>query len=120
MSGPVWLGTPAFASLLSDYRSKYPDVRLDVDLSGRMVNLVEEGFDLALRVSANLGQSLIVRPIAAVRFQLVGSPAYLHRAGRPLVATHHAALTGMGLAFLPQLMIRDDVSSARLEALLPD
>lgn len=70
----VWLGTPAFVSLLADYRNMYPEVRLDVDLSGRMVNLVEEGFDLALRVSANLGQSLIARPIARVRFQLVASP----------------------------------------------
>jgi DNA-binding transcriptional LysR family regulator len=164
MSAPVWLGTPAFVSVLNDYRLKYPEVRLDVDLSGRMVNLVEEGFDLALRVSANLGQSLIARPIAPVRFQLVASPYYLKRAGRPLVAKqlsehammtytlstfangvlvqgprgaetikivpilqsnsetllHHAALAGMGLVFLPQLMIRDDVISGRLEVLLSD
>jgi DNA-binding transcriptional LysR family regulator len=165
MSAPVWLGTPAFVSLLADYQKKYPEVRLDVDLSGRMVNLVEEGFDLALRVSANLGQSLIARPIAPVQFQLVASPDYLKRTGRPLVATqlsehammtyslstfangllvvqgprgaetikvvavlqsnsetllHQAALTGMGLVFLPQLMIRNDVTSGRLEVLLPD
>jgi DNA-binding transcriptional LysR family regulator len=164
LTAPVWLGTPAFASLLADYQSKYPEVRLDVDLSGRMVNLVEEGFDLALRVSANLGQSLIARPLAPVRFQLVASPDYLSRAGRPLVATqlsehavmtyslatfahgvtvqgprgaetikvapilqsnsetllHHAALAGMGLVFLPQLMIRDDVANGRLEVLLSD
>ncbi len=164
MSGPVWLGTPAFVSVLADYQSQYPEVRLEVDLSGRMVNLVEEGFDLALRVSANLGQSLIARPIAPVRFHLVGSPDYLNRAGRPRNAAqlsehatlsytlstfgnsllvhgpegpetiritpilqsnsetllHHAALEGMGLVFLPQLMIRDDVSAGQLEILLPD
>ncbi len=164
LTGPVWLGTPAFVSLLADYRSRYPEVRLEVDLSGRMVNLVDEGFDLALRVSANLSPSLIARPIAAVRFQLVASPDYLKRAGRPRSAAqlsefatmsytlsaftntlhvhgpqgaetikitpilqsnsetllHHAALAGMGLVFLPQLMIRDDVLSGRLEVLLPD
>jgi DNA-binding transcriptional LysR family regulator len=164
MTGPVWLGTPAFVSLLADYRSLYPEVRLEVDLSGRMVNLVDEGFDLALRVSANLSPSLIARPIAPVRFQLVASPDYLKRAGRPRIAAqlsefatmsytlaaftntlhvrgpngaetikitpilqsnsetllHHAALAGMGLVFLPQLMIRDDVFSGRLEVLLPD
>jgi DNA-binding transcriptional LysR family regulator len=164
MSGPVWLGTPAFVSLLADYRIKYPEVRLDVDLSGRMVNLVEEGFDLALRVSANLGRSLIARPIAPVRFQLVASPGYLQSAGRPLVAAqlsehamltyslstfangvhvhgprgaetvkivpilesnsetllYHAALKGMGLVFLPQLMIRDDVIGGRLEVVLAE
>jgi len=164
MSGPVWLGTPAFVSVLADYQRQYPEVRLEVDLSGRMVNLVDEGFDLALRVSANLGQSLIARSIAPVRFQLVASPGYLNVAGRPRSAAqlseyatmsytlstfantllvhgpqgpetikitpilqsnsetllHHAALAGMGLVFLPQLMIRDDVSSGRLEVLLPD
>jgi DNA-binding transcriptional LysR family regulator len=164
MTGPVWLGTPAFVSLLADYRTRYPDVRLDIDLSGRIVNLVEEGFDLALRVSANLGQSLIARPIAPVRFQLVASPEYLNRKGRPRSAAqlsdcatmsytlstftnallvqgpqgaetvkiapilqsnsetllHHAALAGMGLVFLPQLMIRDDIAAGRLEVVLPD
>jgi DNA-binding transcriptional LysR family regulator len=164
MSGPVWLGTPAFVSLLADYQSQYPEVRLDIDLSGRMVNLVDEGFDLALRVSANLGQSLIARPIAPVRFHLVASPDYLKRAGRPRNAAqlsefatmsytlsaftntllvhgpqgaeaikispilqsnsetllHHAALEGMGLVFLPQLMIRDDLISGQLEVVLPE
>src|SRR5262249_49517097 len=48
---PVWMANPVFASLLADYRSRYPEVRFDVDLSGRRVNLVEEGFDLALRAT---------------------------------------------------------------------
>jgi DNA-binding transcriptional LysR family regulator len=162
ITGPVWLGTPSFVGLLADYQAQYPEVRLDVDLSGRMVNLVEEGFDLALRVSSILGQSLIARPIAPVRFQLVGSPAYLNKAGRPQRAAqlsehavlsyslaptaqglqiegpqgvetiktspilqsnsetllHLSALQGMGLVFLPQMMVRDDVLAGRLENLL--
>jgi DNA-binding transcriptional LysR family regulator len=164
ISGPVWLGTPAFVSLLADYRGRYPQVRLDVDLSGRMVNLVDEGFDLALRVSASMAPTLIARPIAPVRFHLVGSPDYLNKAGRPdhiaqltdhatlsyslssianglpvngpkgsetikITPTlqsnsetllHLAALQGMGLVFLPELMIRNDVAAGLLEILLPD
>jgi DNA-binding transcriptional LysR family regulator len=164
ISGPVWLGTPGFVSVLSDYRSRYPEVRLDVDLSGRMVNLVDEGFDLALRVSASLGQTLIVRPIAPVRFHLVASPAYLDTAGRPTqlaelaqhavmsyslspiangmtvngpsgpetikltpvlqsnseTLLHLGALQGMGMVFLPQVMIRNDLLEGRLEVVLPD
>jgi DNA-binding transcriptional LysR family regulator len=164
ISGPVWLGTPAFVSVLADYQARYPEVRLDMDLSGRMVNLVDEGFDLALRVSASLAQSLIVRPIAPVLFHLVGSPEYLSKAGRPTEAVqlaahatlfyslanisnglqlqgpngaelikmvptlqsnsetllHLAALKGMGLVFLPQLMVRDDIIDGRLEVVLPD
>ncbi len=164
MSVPVWLGTPGFIGVLADYQALYPEVRLDVDLSGRIVNLVDEGFDLALRVSATLGQSLIVRPIGPVRFHLVASPAYLARAGRPRQAAqlsthailsyslspigngltvngpqgpetvkvspvlqsnsetllHLAALRGMGLVFLPQVMIRNDLLENRLEIVLPD
>jgi DNA-binding transcriptional LysR family regulator len=69
--------------VLADYRARYPEVRLEIDLSGRMVNLVEEGFDLALRVSRSPGDNLIARPIAPVAFHLVAAPAYLEKAGRP-------------------------------------
>ena len=85
VSAPVWMANPGFVGLLNDYRTRYPDVRLDVDLSGRFVNLVEEGFDLALRVTnpLALGPALIARPIAPVTFHLAASPGYLHRAGVP-------------------------------------
>src|SRR6201997_3771091 len=46
MSAPVWMANPLFAEVLADYRARYPDVTLEIDLSGRLVNLVEEGFDL--------------------------------------------------------------------------
>ena len=88
LSAPVWMANPDFIGVLNDYRARYPEVRLDVDLSGRFVNLVEERIDLALRVTSPmaLGQSLIARPIAPVTFHVVGSPAYLDRAGRPVRA----------------------------------
>lgn len=91
LSAPVWMANPDFIGVLNDYRARYPEVRLDVDLSGRFVNLVEERIDLALRVTnpMALGQSLIARPIAPVTFYIVGAPAYLDRAGRP---THAADL----------------------------
>lgn len=83
LSAPVWMANPAFASLLADYRTLYPEVTLDVDLSGRLVNLVEEGFDLALRATSTPDPGLIARPIAEVAFHLVASPSHLDAAGRP-------------------------------------
>lgn len=85
LSAPVWMANPDFTGVLNDYRKRYPDVHLDVDLSGRFVNLVEEGFDLALRVTdpLSLGPALIARPVAPVTFYLVGSPSYLSQAGAP-------------------------------------
>ena len=83
LSAPVWLANPAFVSLLADYRRRYPQVQLDLDLSGRLVNLVEEGFDLALRMTASLDEGLIVRPVAKAAFRMVAAPAHLERHGRP-------------------------------------
>lgn len=72
-----------FVDLLSEYRTRYPEVQLDVDLSGRMVHLVDEGFDLALRMTPTPNEGLIARPIAKIRFHRVAAPAYLERYGRP-------------------------------------
>ncbi|MEN9865189.1 MAG: hypothetical protein RL748_779 [Pseudomonadota bacterium] len=82
LSAPVWLANPGFASLLRQFQALYPEVRLDVDLSGRMVNLVEEGFDLVLRGSANPEEGMIARRLADIDFPLVAAPAYLQQAGR--------------------------------------
>jgi DNA-binding transcriptional LysR family regulator len=164
ITAPVWFANPSFISLLADYRARYPDVRLDIDLSGRIVNMVEEGVDLALRVARAPDETLVARPISAVQFLLVGAPAYLLASGRPsriadlvnhamllyslipsttelsflgphgaepvkLTAVlqssnesllHLAALHGMGLAFLPKLLIAHDLQAGRLERLLPD
>lgn len=83
VTAPVWLANPGFTAVLADYQAAFPEVRLDIDLSGRIVNMVEEGVDLALRVARTLGDTLVVRPIGTVRFHWVGSPGYLQRAGRP-------------------------------------
>jgi DNA-binding transcriptional LysR family regulator len=83
MSVPVWMANPSFAGLLSDYRVRYPEVTLEVDLSGRLVNLVEEGFDLALRVTASPDPGLIARAIAEAPFYLVASRKFLDAHGRP-------------------------------------
>lgn len=83
LTAPVWMANPMFAKVLADYGARYPEVQLDVDLSGRLVNLVEEGLDLALRVTAALDEALIVRPITDVPFFLVATPAFLERIGRP-------------------------------------
>ena len=83
LSAPVWFANPIFTRTLAAYRARFPEVTFDIDLSGRVVNLVEEGFDLALRVSEAPAPALIARPVGSVVFYLVASPAYLARAGVP-------------------------------------
>ncbi|EJN13725.1 transcriptional regulator [Bradyrhizobium sp. YR681] len=94
LTAPVWMANTMFAGVLAGYQARYPEVCLDVDLSGRMVNLVEEGFDLALRATGAPDEALIARPITKVAFHMVGAPAYLDRAGRP---TTFADLAGQAL-----------------------
>jgi len=94
LTAPVWMANTMFAGVLADYQARHPEVCLDVDLSGRLVNLVEEGFDLALRATGAPDESLIARPITKVAFHLVAAPPYLDRAGRP---TNPADLAGRAL-----------------------
>ena len=83
LTAPVWMANAMFAGVLADYQARYPEVCLDVDLSGRLVNLVEEGFDLALRATGAPDEALIARPITKVAFYMVAAPAYLDRVGHP-------------------------------------
>lgn len=83
ISLPVWLAEPDFVRRLAAYRARYPDVMLDLDLSGRQVNLVEDGYDLALRVSPMLDEGLISRRLANITFLMVAAPFLMDRIGRP-------------------------------------
>jgi DNA-binding transcriptional LysR family regulator len=80
------LGDEHLGPLLAAFAAEYPDLRLDVDLSDRRVNLVEEGFDLALRgmeLGALPDSSLVVRRLALVRGVICAAPSYLARRGVP-------------------------------------
>jgi len=130
LTAPVWMANTIFASVLADYQARYPDVRLDVDLSGRLVNLVEEGFDLALRATAAPDEALIARPITNVPFYMVAAPAYLKRAGRPARITdiaghallHYALYPGESFSFEgengPETIKLDPVLRSANETLL--
>ena len=83
MSVPVWMSNPTFAKILTAYHQQNPHVTFDVDLSGRKINMVEEGVDLALRVAFKLDEGLIARKLGEVTFQLVAAPAFLDSFGRP-------------------------------------
>ncbi|WP_298333031.1 LysR family transcriptional regulator [Asticcacaulis sp.] len=83
LSAPVWMATPQFAHIIRSFHDQCPDVVLELDLSARMVNLVEEGFDLAIRAANSLEPGLIGRKLGDVSFRLVAAPAFLEKHGRP-------------------------------------
>lgn len=83
ISMPVWLAEPGFIRLLAAYRMRHPEVTFDLDLSGAQVNLVDDGFDLALRVSPTLDEGLIARRLGEVSFFIVAAPDLIRQIGRP-------------------------------------
>lgn len=84
ITAPVDLGVLFLAEVLTRYTARYPAVSVDLHLTGRVVDLVGEGFDVALRIASKLeDSSLIVRRAAPVPLQLFASPLYLARRGTP-------------------------------------
>ena len=83
LTGPADLGDRLLAPILVDFAGSYPEVRLDIVLTQRLVDLVHEGFDLALRVGKLADSRLVARPLGWVRAGVFASPQYLERRGRP-------------------------------------
>ena len=84
ITAPVDLGVFFLAEVLTRYTARYPAVSVDLHLTGRVVDLVAEGFDVALRVGARLADStLTVRRAAPILLHLFASPLYLARRGAP-------------------------------------
>lgn len=73
-----------FLPVISAFLDRFPEVELDIDFSDRKVDLVEEGFDAAIRIGDSDDSRLISRTLGVFRRDLVAAPAYLERVGRPL------------------------------------
>jgi DNA-binding transcriptional LysR family regulator len=83
ITAPVSFGTEALMPALSDYLERYPQVSIDLVLSDRVADLLEEGFEAAIRVGPVPDSALIARPLAPYRLMICASPAYLARRGTP-------------------------------------
>jgi len=84
VTAPVSFGTEALMPALSDYLERYPQVSIDLVLSDRVLDLLEEGFEAAIRIGPVPDSALIARPLAPYRLMICASPAYLARRGTPL------------------------------------
>lgn len=83
VNAPVSFGILHLAGLWGTFQARHPALELDVTLSDRMVDLVEEGYDVVVRIGHLSDSSLISRRLASTRMVLCASPAYLERNGRP-------------------------------------
>jgi DNA-binding transcriptional LysR family regulator len=92
ITAPVQFGRRHVAPIVSAFLNKYPDVRVELSLNDRNLDLIEEGLDLAVRIGPLADSSLVAREVGSVRRVVVASPAYLARHGVPRapadLATH--------------------------------
>ena len=83
MTVPLSFGLMHLAPLILEFSLANPDIHVDVDFNDRRVNLIEEGMDLALRITERLPDTAVARRLTSCRFVVVASPEYLERFGEP-------------------------------------
>jgi DNA-binding transcriptional LysR family regulator len=83
MSAPVSFATKHLAPLLRGFKQLHPAVGIDLQLNDRKIDVVEEGFDLALRIGHLKSSSLIAKRVAPIRLVVCAAPSYLEKHGTP-------------------------------------
>ena len=83
LTAPLSFGVVELAPALNDFALRYPEIELDVSFSDRVTNLVDEGFDMAVRIGRPADSSLVARKLCDVRIVVVGACAYIDRMGEP-------------------------------------
>jgi DNA-binding transcriptional LysR family regulator len=98
VTAPELFGQRHIAPLLFEFLDQHPQVQARAFFSNRVVHLIDEGFDVALRIAALPDSGLTAVPVGALRVVLVASPAYLRRRGMPRTPAELAGHDAVGLA----------------------
>jgi DNA-binding transcriptional LysR family regulator len=96
LNAPVSFGVRQIAPLLPEFSERYPQVTVDLGLNDRLVDLAEEGWDLAIRIGNLSASSLIARRIAPCRTAVCAAPSYLKTHGKPRTVAELAQRNCLG------------------------
>jgi len=117
VSAPLLFGRMHVGPLVRHYLERYPKVRAELYLSDHMVNLVEEGIDLAIRIGRLEDSALVAKKLGETQRVLVASPEYLHRRGRPErpeELAHHRTIVFSGLSTTTDWRFEEDGRELRV------
>ncbi|VVE26096.1 LysR family transcriptional regulator [Pandoraea terrae] len=137
-SGTLRINAPQGAALLlleplvRQYAQRYPEVRIDIVSESRMIDIVAEGFDAGIRLAESVPQDMIAVPLSRdFRMLVVATPEYLERNGQKLQmdlpvrialnelpAIKQAVLLGLGIGFITEWFITDELKSGALKPVL--
>jgi DNA-binding transcriptional LysR family regulator len=105
VSAPVTFGILHLANLWGEFSSKHPKVSLDITLSDRVVDIIEDGFDVAIRIGQLSNSTLISKKLASTKMVVCASPLYIKRNGK---ITHPADLTKHSVLAYTYWSMRDE------------
>jgi DNA-binding transcriptional LysR family regulator len=165
IASPMSLGLTDVAPAIAEFLVQYPDVKLELEMNDRAVDVVREGFDVCIRGSGALADStLVAKKLARLERVVVAAPSFLERVGVPRspgqlatsrclvytlsssptqwtfirgttkksvvidgplrvnssLALVQAAVAGVGLAFVPVLVVRRELAEGKLVSVLPE
>lgn len=83
VNASMWFGSLTLAPIICDYLQQFPEVNIELSLTDRYVDIVEEGFDVAIRIGELKDSSLVARKLAMFEVAVCASPDYIAQAGLP-------------------------------------
>jgi DNA-binding transcriptional LysR family regulator len=107
VSAPTTFGTLHLASLVAQFAARQPGVVIELGLNDRYVDLLEERWDVAIRIGRLADSALIARKLAPMRLSLCAAPAYLERRGTPTAIEDLKSHDCLGYTLAP--LVGDDV-----------
>lgn len=102
INAPLSFGIKHLAPLWGRFMAEHPAVELDITLADRMVDLVDEGYDMAIRITRMPDSSLVARRLTSTRLLLCASPEYLAKHGVPQTLPELAQHQTIGYSYAPQ------------------
>jgi DNA-binding transcriptional LysR family regulator len=101
ITAPVVFGSTRLGPLVVDFLGQHPELSLNIELSDRSVDLIEEGYDLAIRTAPTEVSGLVAWPLMPLDYALCAAPSYIERHGspaEPIQLSDHHCIVGTGNA----------------------